>query len=45
VIISLHDIEIARKYAQRIIGMVGGEIIFDGSPQSLSEEKIMEILA
>lgn len=44
-IISLHNIDIAKKYASRIIGIVKGEIIFDGSSRQLSEEKILEILA
>ena len=44
-VISLHDLEIAREYASRIIGMVKGEVIFDGRPEELSDEKVLEILA
>lgn len=44
-VISLHDIEIARGYAGRIIGLVKGEIVFDGKPAELTDEKIMEIFA
>lgn len=44
-IISLHDIDIAEEYASRIIGMVKGEVVFDGSSEELSEERIVEILA
>ncbi len=44
-VVSLHDLEIARKYANRIIGMVKGEIVFDGKPEELTDEKIVEIFA
>lgn len=44
-IIGLHDIEIAKKYARRIIGLVKGELVFDGGAEKLSEEKIVEIFA
>jgi len=44
-VISMHDVELAKEYAGRIIGMVNGEIVFDGSPGELSEEKIVEIFA
>lgn len=44
-VISLHNIEIAKEYASRIIGMVRGEIIFDGKPEELTDEKIVEIFA
>lgn len=44
-VISLHDIEIAREYAGRVIGMVKGEIVFDGKPEELTDEKIVEIFA
>ena len=44
-IISLHDLEIAKEYASRVIGMVKGEVIFDGRPEELSDEKVLEIFA
>ena len=44
-IISLHNIEIAKEYAGRIIGMVKGEIVFDGKPEELTDETIVEIFA
>lgn len=42
-IISLHDIELAREYSDRIIGMMNGKIIFDGEPKELTDEKIAKI--
>lgn len=44
-VISLHDIEIAKEYTSRIIGMVKGEVVFDGKPEELTDEKIVEIFA
>lgn len=44
-VVSLHNIEIAKEYASRIIGMVKGGIIFDGKPEELTDEKIVEIFA
>lgn len=42
-ITSLHFIELAKKYATRIIGMKEGRIIFDGKPEELDENKTIEI--
>lgn len=42
-ITSLHFIELAKKYASRIIGMKEGKIVFDGKPEELTEENIIDI--
>lgn len=42
-IVNLHQVDVALKYATRIIGMQHGEIIFDGPPSLLSEKIIDEI--
>ena len=42
-ITSLHFLELAKKYATRIIGMKEGRIVFDGKPEELDENKIIEI--
>lgn len=39
-IVNLHQVEIARKYSTRIIGLRAGDIVFDGTPGELTEEKI-----
>ena len=44
-VVSLHDVEAIRQYATRVIGMVKGEVVFDGSPDELSDERAMEIFA
>jgi phosphonate transport system ATP-binding protein len=43
VLVNLHQVDVAIKYADRIIGINGGRVIFDGKPSSLSKKKIYEI--
>ena len=40
VLCNLHDIDIAMAYANRIVAMRAGRIVFDGLPSGLSEETI-----
>ncbi len=40
---SLHFLEFAKRYGSRIIGIKGGEIVFDGKPADLTERDIVEI--
>ncbi|NLL63301.1 MAG: phosphonate ABC transporter ATP-binding protein [Ruminococcaceae bacterium] len=42
-IANLHQVDVALKYATRIIGITGGEIVYDGPPEELSKQKIYEI--
>ncbi len=42
-IVNLHQVDVAMKYSQRIIGVAAGKIVFDGSPAELTQEKIHEI--
>ena len=39
-IVNLHQIDVALKYATRIIGMHKGEVVFDGTPSELTRETI-----
>lgn len=34
-VVSLHQVDLARQFADRIVGMAGGAIVFDGAPQDL----------
>lgn len=40
VIVNIHVLSLAKRYAKRIIAFRGGEIVFDGRPDELSAEKI-----
>src|SRR5512139_1390618 len=43
VLINMHDVELARRFADRIIGMAGGKIVFDGAPQYLTDSVLTSI--
>lgn len=43
VICSLHFLSLARRYATRIIALRDGELIFDGPPRDIDEERFREI--
>ncbi|MGL6166980.1 MAG: phosphonate ABC transporter ATP-binding protein [Fusobacteriaceae bacterium] len=40
---NLHQVDVALKYSDRIIGLKNGKVLFDGSPSELTEEIIHEI--
>jgi len=42
-VISLHQVEFARQFADRIIGLKQGAVVFDGPPQALSERHVKEL--
>ena len=43
VLVSLHQVDVALKYADRILGVNGGRIVFDGIPAALTREMVYEI--
>lgn len=42
-VISLHQVDLALTYADRIVGMSHGRVVFDGSPAELSEPALAAI--
>ncbi len=42
-IVNLHQVDVAMKYSERIIGIAAGKIVFDGTPAELTQEKIHTI--
>ena len=42
-IVNLHQVDVALKYSHRIIGVSGGKIVYDGSPDKLDQETIHKI--
>jgi phosphonate transport system ATP-binding protein len=42
-IVNIHNVELARRYADRIIGMSKGEIVFDGPPDKLEDSHLLAI--
>jgi phosphonate transport system ATP-binding protein len=43
VIINIHNVGLARRFADRIIGMSKGEIVFDGPPCALEDSHLLQI--
>jgi len=43
VMINMHDVELAKRFASRILGMSGGAIVYDGLPADLGEDKLKAI--
>jgi phosphonate transport system ATP-binding protein len=39
VICNLHSLELARSYCGRLIGMAAGRVVFDGTPEELTESE------
>lgn len=42
-VVNLHQVEVALEYSDRIIGINSGEVVFDGTSEQLSNEKIGSI--
>ena len=43
VIINIHNVELAKRFANRIVGMARGEVVFDGVPQDLKDHHLADI--
>lgn len=43
VIINIHDVALARRFADRVVGMAGGRVVFDGPPDALEDSHLHEI--
>ncbi len=42
-LVNIHDVQLAQTYADRIIGLGEGRIVFDGPPDQLTEDVLTEI--
>lgn len=42
-VVNLHQVDVALKYSERILGVSAGSIVFDGTPQELTAEQIHKI--
>jgi len=43
VVVNIHNVDLAKRFADRIIGMSKGAIVFDGNPSALDERHLIEI--
>lgn len=42
-IVSLHDVELAKRYFKRIIGLRAGKVVMDGSPEDLDLDNLYHL--
>lgn len=40
VLVNIHDVDLARRFADRIVGMTGGRVVFDGPPEQLTDDHL-----
>jgi phosphonate transport system ATP-binding protein len=43
VVINMHDVDLAKRFASRIVGMSNGAIIYDGKPTDLTDSVLKSI--
>jgi phosphonate transport system ATP-binding protein len=43
VIVSLHQVDLAREFGEHIVGMHGGKVVFEGKPEDLDDESLTRI--
>lgn len=42
-VINIHDVMLAQQFADRIIGLRAGEVVFDGTPEGLTDDVLTRI--
>jgi phosphonate transport system ATP-binding protein len=43
VLCSLHFLDLVHRYATRVVGLKGGEKVFEGLPKELTRERFKEV--
>lgn len=43
IIVNIHNVALAARFADRVIGLCRGEVVFDGPPRALSDEMLKAI--
>ena len=43
VMCNLHSLELARDYCSRLIGMRAGRVVFDGTPEALTDDIVIDL--
>lgn len=43
VILNIHNVPLARRFAFHVIGMAGGQVVYDGLPAGLTDEHLKQI--
>jgi len=42
-VVNIHNVELARRFASRMVGLSGGKVVFDGPPEALEEDHLKQI--
>lgn len=45
VLCSLHQVDLAREFGDRIVGMRDGRVVFDGTPAEFTHERVQQLYA
>ncbi|MGQ0711274.1 MAG: phosphonate ABC transporter ATP-binding protein [Rhodoferax sp.] len=43
VLVNIHDVELARRFADRLVGMSGGQVVYDGDAAGLTDATLKRI--
>jgi phosphonate transport system ATP-binding protein len=43
IVANMHHVDLAKKYSTRIIGIRAGQIVFDGTPDEVTDEMCIKI--
>ena len=43
VIVNIHNVDLAKRFCQRMIGMTDGRVVFDGTPAQLTDDNLKAI--
>ena len=43
VMVNMHDVELAKRFADRILGMSGGRVVYDGGAEGLTDDVLKSI--
>ncbi|KZM45933.1 phosphonate ABC transporter ATP-binding protein [Marinomonas sp. SBI22] len=42
-LVNIHDVKLASRFAKRMIGMSNGVVVYDGSPEGITDEHLKQI--
>src|SRR5262249_23584342 len=42
-VVNIHNVELARRFASRMVGLSGGKVVFDGPPEALGDGQLKTI--
>jgi len=43
VVVNIHNVPLARRFATHVVGMTGGRVVYDGAPAGLSDADLRQI--